>query len=310
MTTLNKIWVYAETDDSRTRICAGAKALAREVSCLYAGDQPGLESAASQGADVVLYLGGTNAECHIGDYSDTISAAVAVEKPDLILFEKTQNGRLLAGKVSAKQGQCAFSNVTALRVEEGIELEQMVFGGSAIRTVRKEKGTVFALIQPQLFEDKKIKSLASIKNLDFIVPAQRLTCLGAKEKDESKVDLANAKRIVCIGRGVSDEADMAMMHKFADLIGADMACTRPVSEVYGFMESERYVGITGVMFQPELLISIGVSGQIQHTVGCNQSGHIMAVNKDKSARIFPQSDFGLVADYKQVIQKVIEILEA
>lgn len=308
MSTLEQVWIYAESDSTRSRLCAGAQNIAESVSLIFVGGTDELDSVEACGADEILYLG-REEDQHAGDFAETLSNAIDSRKPGLVLMEKSQNGRLLAGKIAAHLGICALSNVSALRTEPELEIDQMIFCGTAIRTVRLSQRTCIALVAPQLFPVERINSEASVEELKFIEPKNSVSRISVHEQEASKVDLQNAKRIVCVGRGVSDEADMEMIRRLADMIGAEIACTRPVSEVYGFLETERYVGVTGVMFQPEVLISVGISGQIQHMVGCNQSRYIMAINKDESARIFPQSDFGIVADYRQVLPKIIELLE-
>ena len=309
MQTLKKVWVYADSEESRMRMCAGAKELGEEVSCLFIGDRTQLASAAALGADSVLFCENPQESRQLGDYSTSLAALVKTENPDLVLFDKSPDGRLLAAKLSASQGCCALSNIKAFRINDAIEVEQMIFGGSAIKTVRATNKPVFAVISAQLFPDAKRDNTATVQEFAFIEPEHLTSRIETRKKNVHCVDLGNAKRIVCIGRGVADEEDLSLIRHLAELLEAEIACTRPVSEVYGFLETERYVGITGVMFQPELFISIGISGQIQHMVGCNQSGYIMAINKDKSARIFGQSDFGIVADYKQILPQLINYLE-
>ncbi|NLP44632.1 MAG: electron transfer flavoprotein subunit alpha/FixB family protein, partial [Peptococcaceae bacterium] len=68
--------------------------------------------------------------------------------------------------------------------------------------------------------------------------------------------------------------------------------------------------VSGVMFKPELYIGIGVSGQIQHMVGCNQARTIVAINKDKAAPIFAQADYGLVGDLYKIVPQLIEKIKA
>ena len=63
------------------------------------------------------------------------------------------------------------------------------------------------------------------------------------------------------------------------------------------------------MVKPELYIALGLSGQVQHTVGMDQSGVVIAINKDDSALIFQESDFGVVGNMMEIIPKVIEALK-
>ena len=88
---------------------------------------------------------------------------------------------------------------------------------------------------------------------------------------------------------------------FAEKIGAEIGCTRPVAEEEKLLPRERYIGVSGVSVRPRLYIAAGISGQIQHMVGVSDSETIIAINKDKQAPIFKNCDFGVVGDAVEVI---------
>ena len=94
-----------------------------------------------------------------------------------------------------------------------------------------------------------------------------------------------------------------------DKLGAGLACSRPLTEGVNWLPTERYVGVSGLMLTPKAYIAVGISGQMQHMVGCNRSGAIFAINKDKNAPIFKQCDFGLVGDIKDVLPAITAALE-
>ena len=67
------------------------------------------------------------------------------------------------------------------------------------------------------------------------------------------------------------------------------------------MPQSTYVGVSGLMLAPKVYVACGISGQMQHMVGCNRSGAVFAINKDKNAPVFKQCDWGLVGDIKDVL---------
>ena len=87
-----------------------------------------------------------------------------------------------------------------------------------------------------------------------------------------------------------------------------MACTRPLSYEYGWLPEERMLGISGARSSPRLMLSLGVSGQVQHTVGIMGARVIVAVNRDASAPIFKLADYGIVGDLYQVVPTLLERL--
>lgn len=99
-----------------------------------------------------------------------------------------------------------------------------------------------------------------------------------------------------------------MARDLCDKIGGGLGCSRPLTEGVNWLPTEVYVGVSGLMLSPKVYIAAGISGQMQHMVGCNRSGAIFAINKDKNAPIFKQCDFGLVGDIKDVLPAITAAL--
>ena len=68
------------------------------------------------------------------------------------------------------------------------------------------------------------------------------------------------------------------------------------------------MGVSGLMLSPKVYVAAGISGQMQHMVGCNRSGAMFAINKDKNAPVFKQCDYGLIGDVKDVLPKLVAAL--
>jgi electron transfer flavoprotein alpha subunit len=98
------------------------------------------------------------------------------------------------------------------------------------------------------------------------------------------------------------------LEELATLLGAGLACSRPVSDE-GWRSHSEHVGQTGKIIAPNLYFAFGISGAIQHLGGVSSSKVIVAVNKDADAPIFEASDYGIVGDVNIVIPKLIEGLQ-
>jgi electron transfer flavoprotein alpha subunit len=101
-----------------------------------------------------------------------------------------------------------------------------------------------------------------------------------------------------------------MVSELSSLLKGELGCTRALSSDYHWISEDRMVGISGKRCKPKLNVSIGISGQIQHTVGIMGSKLIVAINKDKEAPIFKIADYGIVGDLYQVVPKLIEKIKA
>ena len=72
---------------------------------------------------------------------------------------------------------------------------------------------------------------------------------------------------MAVGRGIAKQEDLALANGLCEAISAELGCSRPIAETEKWMEHERYIGISSVMPKPEIYISVGISGQVQHMVG-------------------------------------------
>lgn len=239
-------------------------------------------------------------------YVSAVAKMVAAEKPEAVLTVNTKNGRLLAGVIAAMLDTSVLTDPTELCVDgQALTSQRMVYGGAAFRTQRAAAGKAVACIGAGLFADgteipvRMVEASETSEGIEFIEKNVR---------DEQKVNLSAAQKVVCVGRGVQNEAIFGLASQLAKKLQAELGCTRPIAEENGWLPKESYVGISGVITKPDFYMAIGISGQVQHMVGVNQAKTIIAINKDKNAPIFSQCDYGLVADAETVLPALLEVL--
>lgn len=132
----------------------------------------------------------------------------------------------------------------------------------------------------------------------------RATVIERREKPATQSNIAESDRLVCVGRGLGSREDLPVVEELADAFGAELACTRPLSYEYGWLPEDRMIGISGQKCNPKLLVSVGVSGQVQHTVGIQGAKTIVAINTEKSAPIFKLADYAIVGDLYEVAPRL------
>jgi len=122
------------------------------------------------------------------------------------------------------------------------------------------------------------------------------------------VDITQADVLVGGGRGLGGPENFNLVEGLAKVLGGEVATTRAVVDAgwYGYATQ---VGQTGKTVSPKLYIAVGISGAIQHKVGMQNSGTIIAINKDPNAPIFDYADFGVVGDLFTVLPKLEEKLK-
>jgi electron transfer flavoprotein alpha subunit len=99
------------------------------------------------------------------------------------------------------------------------------------------------------------------------------------------VDLGAAQRIVGVGRGIKDAANLPLIQELATALGAELGASRPICD-FGWLAMERQIGSSGQTIAPKLYIALGISGAIQHLDGIKRSQSVIAVNKNPAAPIF------------------------
>jgi electron transfer flavoprotein alpha subunit len=248
----------------------------------------------------------------VEDYVPTIVSILQTEKPFGLLVGATKRGKAVAGRLGAALGASVITDVKNF-APQGKELQatHMVFGGGAIRIETHTSEIMLATVGLGMFEPftPDTSRKGEIIEVKFVEPKWRLTLRECKAKPPSSVNLAAAKKVVCPGRGLAKQEDLAIIQDLAKVLSAEIGCTRPLAEGLDWLPRERYIGVSGAFIKPDLYMGIGVSGQVQHTVGITDSRVVVAINKDKSAPIFSQVDYGIVGDLYTIVPALTAALK-
>lgn len=302
--------VYVVCDDMQAlaELCAGAKKLAEKVTAVvFAGEEQA--KAVACGADELFYCP-VSEEGSPEDWAAPIAEQVKKEAGAMVLVNNSIRGRCLAGKLAVRLDTAVLTGAADLAEEnDKLVCNRTVYGGMAQRKQAFTAPYGVLALGSGVFEveTEGLPTAAVVAQLPG-EPAAPIKRVDRQEKKEAGVNLAVAKRIVDVGRGLAKEEDLEMCHKLAALMGAEVGCSRPVAENNKWMPKTSYMGITGVQVKPDVILAMGVSGQVQHIGGINKAKLIVAINKDKAAPIFKNADFGLVGDMYKIVPALIEKL--
>ena len=128
-----------------------------------------------------------------------------------------------------------------------------------------------------------------------------------EEPPPGTVSLTDARVVVGGGRGVGSAEGFGLLEELAALLGGAVGGSRVVTNL-GWRAHSDQVGQTGARIAPDLYIACGISGAIQHIVGCKGAKKILAINKDPHAPMLARSDYAVVGDLHEVVAAVIEEL--
>ena len=122
-------------------------------------------------------------------------------------------------------------------------------------------------------------------------------------------NIGDADKVCSVGRGLAAEKDLPIIEALAEVIGAEVGCSRPIAEENEWMPLDRYVGISGQKFKGSLYLAIGISGQVQHVRGIRDAKIIVAINSDEKAPIFLHADYGIVGDLYKIVPMLTKVLK-
>lgn len=305
---IQPIFIVSDNFAVLPEFCAGAKELAGSVTAIIFGDEAAAKEHASCGAEKIVYCP-VSEEGAPEDYASAIADLVKEQPQAVVMVNNSIRGRCLAGKLSVHLDTAVLGSVNEISAENGtLCCRRVAYGGTAQRKETFAAAYGVITISAGIFEaPAEVSGTAEVLPIAG-KPDAPIRRISRNEKKEGGVNLVAAKRIVDVGRGLAAEEDLEMCRNLAKVLDAEVGCSRPVAENNKWMPKACYMGITGVQVKPELIVVLGVSGQVQHIGGINKSKVIVAINKDKSAPIFKNADFGLVGDMYKIVPALIEKL--
>lgn len=322
LSSYGNIWVLAEQDEGELA----------EVAYELAGK--GRELADARGCSLFAVLAGKNAEANAGKliaagadkviictdartygnqeeiYAEFISSAIKKYSPEIVLCGATKFGRSLAPRVAARMRTGLTADCTELSIDPDTKLllqTRPAFGGNLMATIicpgsRPQMATV----RPGIMPRPALSAGRAGEIIRETVPSgiARKTELLEKTKTPAAGSIAGAERLIVAGRGIGNQKNLELVKEAARLIGAEVGCSRPLVDM-GWCGYPHQVGQTGCTVAPKLLISVGVSGAVQHQAGIMRAEKIIAVNHDPEAPIFDIAHCAVVGDAVEILKELI-----
>ena len=288
-----KALVLAERSDAARELADGARTMADEVVLVAIG---GLEVADGT-ADKIIRIA-LPADAVYDDAYATVISVFDAEQPAVILAEPTRHVKSVVGRVAAHANTSVITDVMSF---EGVGARSLYFGGVAERVQKAAGDVAVYTVGAGAFEGAEASGANAVEEVAWVAPASAVRLVSSKPRALSGVDLNKADVVVAAGRGFAEEPELDLARALCDKLGAGLACSRPLTEGVNWLPTELYVGVSGLMLSPKVYVACGISGQMQHMVGCNRAGTMFAINKDKNAPVFKQCDYGLVGDVKDVL---------
>ncbi len=331
----NNLIVYCEFEDGKvadvslellTKGRTLASRLGVKLEAIIIGDK--LEEVEKQvfpyGVDVVYKV----QDARLYPYTSLPHSSVLINlfkeiKPQICLMGATCIGRDLGPRVSSCLHSGLTADCTSLEIGDhkdpktGTEYTDLLyqirpaFGGNIVATIvnpehRPQMATVREGVMKKEILDANYKG--EVINLDadkYIDPASYVVKIIDRHIEKSAINIKNAPIIVAGGYGVGSKENFELLFELANTLGGEVGASRAAVDA-GYIEHERQIGQTGVTVRPKLYIACGISGQIQHIAGMQDSSIIISINNDPNAPINTIADYVITGDIEEVLPKLIK----
>lgn len=254
-------------------------------------------------------------------FQDDVQSQVIAEmlkriEPSSVLIPATIVGRSIFPRVAAKLGCGLTADCTELQVakrKDGtyyIKQNKPSYGENVFVTIVTKEGMYpqMMTVRPGVYKPFEAAAQGTAQVIDcsdIKAPASKVKVVASETAASEMDSILAAETVVVGGRGVEDEESISLLKAFASEIGAAIGGTRPLADV-GVIAFEHQIGQTGYTIRPNICISLGVSGAIQHTEGIKDTKLYIAVNQDVNAPIFNYADYGYIGDAKAVMESFLK----
>lgn len=332
---MNSVFVYCEIEEGKVadvslELLTKGRTLATELGVKLEAVALGhnLEGIEKQifpyGADVVW----TGDDARLAPYTTLPHTKMLVrlfetEKPQIALMGATSVGRDLGPRVSSFLHSGLTADCTSLQIgsfedaRSGKKYDNLLyqirpaFGGNIVATIvnpecRPQMATVReGVMKKEIFDPNHAGEVKVLDVNNYLEDADLVVKVIERHMEKSKVNIKGASIIVAGGYGVGSKENFNLLYELASVLGGEVGASRAAVDA-GFCEHERQIGQTGTTVRPKLYIACGISGQIQHTAGMEESAMVIAINTDANAPINKFADYVITGDLNVVIPKMIE----
>ena len=260
-------------------------------------------------ADSVISVGGSD-DFNPESYAAAVQSVVSAKSPSLVMVGSTSMGMDIANAVATVLDIPTISYCTDINTSSsGFSCTSSMYGGK-MNAVTNVDGSAVTMILAGAFnaDAGRISGSPTVEDFSADSGAGKIRFKQLIEPEAGDVDITQSEILVAVGRGIGSKDDIELAEELAEVLDADMACSRPLVDA-GWMPRARQVGKSGMKVKPKVYIALGISGAPEHIEGMKSSSTIIAINSDKNAPIFDVAHYGMTEDLFDVVEELVEELE-
>ncbi len=301
------VLIYSAKQGLALELISAARKIGDSVTAVSINDDSLALALADAGARTFKISDPNLSVADTGATAAAIKQVLDKENVDTVLLSSDRRGKELAGRVAQTIGAGCLTDVSGINVDGSqIECQRNALGGATIATQYIEGPKVIA-IRPRAYEAAGAGN-GSVEEIDVEIKATGIKVIDFKPKAGDSVNIEAAEILVAVGQGLSEEAKLTDVQALAAKLGGEVACSKPVATDRKWLSEERIIGLSGKKCKPQLALLLGISGQVQFTVGIRDARIIAAVNTDENAAINYMADYIVQADLHDVINELNEKL--
>jgi len=242
-------------------------------------------------------------------WAQSVIHLIESEKPEAVLAAGTDRGNEVMAHVAVRTDLPLAANCTEVQLGDTYHLTRVRWGGSLLEEARLSGEPKLLTVAPHVVAAEESPRAGELA-LNTVTPTLddkdfRVRVVDRVEADKDKVSLTDARVVVSGGRGVGSTEGFESLEELATLLNGAIGCSRAVTNE-GWRPHADQVGQTGARVAPDVYIACGISGAIQHYVGCKGSKNIVVINTDPEAPIIAKAHYAVIGDLHQVIPAVSE----
>jgi electron transfer flavoprotein alpha subunit len=296
------IFIFSEDNALASQLLTPALELKRSLNqpvTALALSEADAKELAALGADNAVVL--QSADAWVEGLAEAIYSQVSLAGGSVLLVGGTLRGKHVASYVAAKLNAGMTTDAKTLKIEDGKLLATRVLYAGLALCEEVIALPAVATVKARTFAVPSVAAAAGTVTTVAVAGEPRVKVDQTTAMESTGVDITAANKLVAVGRGFRKKDDLKLAEELAGVLKAKIACTRGIAEDEHWLPIAQYVGISGQTVKPDLYLAAGLSGQVQHMVGCRESKVIVAVDTDERAPIFEAADYGIVGDLYEVL---------